>query len=294
MCNRAKMLFCAVCFSCCGITWGAIAPSMSEPKILDVHWEAIESFLGVLLPEYLNHEVSEPVWGIMGPLPSIKIRVGKRGPTMELDAQDGTVYFFMNSSALYKGEGAERPMSTVLTADDAFALACPVLKYYGLPVDRDHYSVEPDSRRQDVGEGRWEVRRELAYDEMESVKSFVRVLVRVYTKRVEVVAYIPPVPPEPIANEISRAEAIECARKIVENRTEYVLRNVVFGKPGEVTKVIKMPWRYKLLKPQDHPYHSRYCWSVPYRAEYCDLETGVWEKFTSRELIDAETGEEVN
>lgn len=129
---------------------------------------------------------------------------------------------------------------------------------------------------------------------MESVKSRVKILVRAYSGRVEVMAFNPPVPPAPITSEITPAEAIECARKIVENQKKLVLRNIVFGGPGEVRKVIRMPSSYKGFIPCEHPYHSRYCWSVPYTAEYCEIETGVWEKFSSRELVDAETGEDVD
>ena len=280
------------------VAWGDATPSPSRPEALDVYYEAVRNFLAVLPAEYDPEEATKPPsWGNIGPLPSVAVRVGRGGPYMELDARDGTVYYFQDLSPLYSGQGAEEPMDTVLSADEAFALARCVLQYYKLPLDAAEYDVLPSrSVPADVSHGRWEITRDLSYQGMESLKSRVMVAVRAYTKRVEIVEYSPPVPPAPVKNGISRAEAVERAREVVTKRESWPfegVQNFEFGECAEVTKIIAMPWEYPKRKPHEHPYHSRYFWKVPYSAEFRDYGAESWQRLWTYELIDVETGKEI-
>ncbi|MGI6461463.1 MAG: hypothetical protein ACOX5J_15475 [Candidatus Hydrogenedentales bacterium] len=267
----------------------------SSPEVLPVHQEAVRSFLKAIRTDYDAPVISKPKWGKIGPLPSIALRIGSGGPLMELDAKKGTVCFFSESAPPIAGSGAQEPLDTVMSADEAFDLAYPVLEQYALPLAREHYSVVPSSLFESTaGQGRWEVRKELRYRGMESVKSYVEILVRAHTKRVEFVAYHPPVEPSSPEHEISKLEAIERAKATLLKPDEFPLRNIVVADPAGVTKVIGMPPVYRDLRPEQHPYRSRFFWSVPFTAETADAEMRVWEMVASRVLIDMQTGKEIS
>ena len=92
---------------------------LTKPEALDVYSESVRRFLEDVPAGYDAEELTIHGWGSIGPLPSVAVRVGKSGTRMELDAKDGTVYFFTDSSPLYRGDSAQEPMETVLSADDA-------------------------------------------------------------------------------------------------------------------------------------------------------------------------------
>jgi len=270
---------------------------LTKPEALDVYSESVRRFLEDVPAGYDAEELTILGWGSIGPLPSVAVRVGKSGARMELDAKDGTVYFFTDSSQLYRGDSAQEPMETVLSADDAYALALPVLKHYGLQAEQDEYEIVPDrSVPWTVGQGRWKIRKNLAYEGMETLSSYVEVLVRAHTKRIDMVRYYPPVAPAPVRSGISREEAIEKVKKVVYNRKAWPfgdVRNFEFGGAADVTKVVAMPPGYQDLKPHEHPYHSRYFWKVPYSAECQDYGEESWQRLWTYELIDVETGKEI-
>jgi len=246
--------------------------AVNGPLLSAAHIERLSRFLAsfsTIVPPV----VERGRWGKHGALPTIALKFphphSGRAVYADIDARDGTVYFFMSAAPYDEKSDHNEPMEKFLGARDAFEITVPLLRHLGLSTEMTDYQVArhsglPSNRAQ----GCWLIRRDLTFDGIEFDMAWIEIYVRVSTKEIEVVSYRPPIPPRPVESRISRDEACDRVSEWIKTDREFSRCPLVcVGEAQDVREILVIPPEFKKMRTiPEKPWQSSYCWHVPVKV----------------------------
>ncbi len=243
--------------------------AVNGPMVSEAHIERLTHFLASF-STIVPPDIERGRWGKHGALPTIALKFSHpnndRAVYVDIDARDGTVYFFMSAAPYDDKSDHNEPMEEFLRATEAFEISLPLLRYLGLSTEMTDYQVArhsglPSNRAQ----GCWLIRRDLTFDGIEFDMAWIEIYVRVSSKEIEVVSYRPPIPPRPVESRISKDEARARVSQWIKTDREFSRCPLVcVGEAQDIREIIVIPPEHKKMRTiPEEPFQSSYCWYVP-------------------------------
>ena len=145
--------------------------AVNAPLLSAAHIERLSRFLAsfsTIVPPV----VERGRWGKHGALPTIALKFphphSGRAVYADIDARDGTVYFFMSAAPYDEKSDHDEPMEELMGAREAFQRSVALLAHLGLSTEMTDYQVAPDAGLpSNRAQGCWLIRKELTLDGIE-------------------------------------------------------------------------------------------------------------------------------
>lgn len=269
---------------------------LNAPRLSEAHIEKLAHFLASF-SAIVPPEVERGQWGKHGALPTIALKFPhpnkERAVYVDVDARDGTVYFFMSSAPYDEKSDHDEPMEELMGAREAFQRSVALLAHLGLSTEMTDYQVAPDAGLpSNRAQGCWLIRKELTLDGIECYKAWIEIYIRVSTKQIEVVSYRPPIPPRPVESRISKDEARARVSQWIKTDREFSRCPLVcVGEAQDIREIIVIPPEHKKMRTiPEEPFQSSYCWYVPVTVDMTETHVRRGQFGTVPIPVEMDTG----
>ena len=188
---------------------------------------------------------------------------------IEIDTETSKVVGYVRYKPESVAEGASP--EDVLTVQDAFLSALPVLQYYKLSTSiTDYKTIRPRTTFGDLSYAEWVFTQESSFEGVPFRISGIVVVVTASSGMVRDVVFLPVIEPEPRhAEPISKETAIGSATQYLEDSPFFANRRTSFpcDLNTRIQAVIAFPNRnFDGAPPADgvDPSKAYYCWEIPF------------------------------